>query len=75
MCTSAIYRHVRDKQSLELRTPLSLKFGPTILTEATNQRDDMDKVADAILALHGVNMGNVEVGHSESVEKATFALR
>ena len=52
--------HSRDIPSFLLQTsprgtdpPISLKFGPTLLPEATKQRDDMDKVDDVLLTLQG----------------------
>ena len=74
--------HIRDlppclRQTCHRATdpPLSLKFDPALLHDATKQRDDMDKVADVLLTLQGGNTGNVEVDHSNLVERTIFALR
>ena len=74
--------HIRDlpsclRQTLPRSTdrPLSLKFDPTMLPDATKQRDDMDKVADVIMSLQGEKSGNVELAHSELVGETIFALR
>lgn len=45
--------------------PLSLRYDPTMLPDATKQRDDMDKVADVILSLQGEKSGNIESNHSK----------
>ena len=54
---------------------MSLKFDATLLPEATNNRCDMDKVADAILTMQVEKVGNVEADHSKLVEKAIAPLR
>lgn len=72
--------HSRDLPSCLRQThpratdpPLSLKFDPTMMPEATKQRGDMDKVADVILPLQGEKAGNVELGRSKLVEKKLYS--
>ena len=40
----------------------------------TKHEDDMDKVDDVLLTLHGKS-GNVEIDPSELVERTIFAIR
>ena len=55
--------------------PLSLRYYPTILPDATKQRNDMDKVTDVILSLQGQKSGNIEADHSKLAGKTISALR
>ena len=54
--------------------PLSLKYDPSTIPK-TKQKDDMDRVADVLLTIHGEKLGNVKIDHCKLVGRAVFALR